>query len=166
MTSTDAETRRLGDEETGRPRRFLLVSRSPRLHLFAAISIIAAVLGGCSSGAMESQVSGRVTLDGEPIGPGIVSFVPAGEKHNPAIGAPDADGVYSLKTSRTDGLPAGHYRVSVYVHKMPPGAQPGERLMSTPSAIPDRYENVETSGLEFDVQPGSNTIDIVLTSKQ
>jgi hypothetical protein len=114
---------------------------------------------------MESQVSGHVTLDGSAAGPGIVSFVPDGAKHNPAIGSIDAGGRYSLMTSRTPGLPPGKYRVSVYIHTMPPGAQPGERLMSTPSAIPEKYENVETSGLEFDVAPGSNTIDIKLSSK-
>ena len=124
MTSAGAKTRTPRDEETGRSPRALIVFRFPRLHLFAAASIVVAVVGGCSSGTMESQVSGHVTLDSQPIGPGIVSFVPAGEKHLPAIGAPDANGAYFLKTSRTDGLPAGHYRVSVYVHKMPPSSPP------------------------------------------
>jgi hypothetical protein len=114
---------------------------------------------------MESQVAGRVTLDGAPVGPGTVSFTPEREKHNPAIGTIQADGTYSVMTNRKLGLPAGKYRVGFYIHKVPPGAQPGERLMSTPSAIPDKYENVDTSGLEFDVAPGSQTIDLPLTSK-
>ena len=166
MTSADAKSRKRRDGVSRRSHRFLSFLLFHRRHFFAATSIIVAIVGGCSRGDMESHVSGHVTLDGQPIGPGIVNFVPAGEKHLPAIGAPDANGAYTLKTSRTAGLPAGHYRVSVYVHAMPPGALPGERLGSTPSAIPARYENVETSGLEFDVQPGSNTIDIGLTSIQ
>jgi hypothetical protein len=161
MGSATTKTRR-GDKETRRTYR-LPCSKSSCLCVLL-IGLLSS-LAGCSGSGMESQVSGRVTLDSAAAGPGIVSFAPVDEKHNPAIGTIDARGRYSLKTSRTPGLPAGKYRVGVYIHTMPPGAQPGERLMSTPSAIPEKYENVETSGLTFDVQPGSNTIDIRLTSK-
>jgi hypothetical protein len=165
MDSATMKTRRVGDKETERLScSAWFLSSLSRSHCLMLVFVLS-LLVGCSGSGMESQVSGRITLDGQPIGPGIVSFVPAGGKHNPAIGAADAKGVYTLKTSRTGGLSAGHYQVSVYVHSVPPGAQPGERLMSTPSAIPEKYENVETSGLEFDVAPGSQTIDIKLTSK-
>ena len=43
---------------------------------------------------------------------------------------------------------------------------PGERsYVVAKSRIPEKYSNVETSGLEFDVESGSNTIDIPLSSK-
>jgi hypothetical protein len=106
-----------------------------------------------------------VLLDGNAVGPGVITFAPVGETHNPAIGTVEAKGSYSLATNHASGLPAGKYRASLYIHKMPPDAKPGERLMSTPSAIPAKYESVETSELEYDVAPGNNTIDITLTSK-
>jgi len=132
---------------------------------FALLSIAAAVVMGCFSRSLESEVSGVVRLDGKPLGPGAVVFAPAGDTHNPAVGSIQPDGSYFLNTGRTSGLLPGKYRVSVYVHQMPPGAKPGDRQASTPSLIPTKYETVETSGLEFDVRPGRNTIDLELASQ-
>lgn len=118
---------------------------------------------GCSQNSLESSVAGKVTLDGQPIGPGTVVFS-SGTK-NPAVGAIDVSGNYSLKTSRTAGLAAGKYRVAVSVREVPPNSQPGDRLPPGKLLHPEKYEAVETSGLEFDVVPGSNTIDLALTSQ-
>jgi hypothetical protein len=118
---------------------------------------------GCSRNSLESSVIGKVTLDGKPIGPGTVVFS-SGAK-NPAIGAIDVGGNYSLKTSRTEGLAAGRYRVAVSVREVPPNSNPSDRLPPGKLLHPEKYEAVETSGLEFDVVTGSNTIDLPLTSQ-
>jgi hypothetical protein len=120
---------------------------------------------GCSRSGMESSVSGTVSLEGKPIGPGTVSFVPSDKTQNPAVGTIQPNGSYYLKSNRVEGLPAGNYQAAVTVYE-PINLPPGERS-STPSkpVHPDRYMSPETSGLAFEVKPGSNTINIDLTSK-
>jgi hypothetical protein len=119
---------------------------------------------GCSEG-LESEVTGIVTLDGKTIGPGTVNFSPVDGKSNPAVGTIKPNGTYFLKTSREDGLRAGNYSVAVSVFEQ--SATPtGERSMAPPKLLtPEKYNTIETSGLEFEVKPGDNTIDIDLKSK-
>jgi hypothetical protein len=127
---------------------------------------LAITLAACSD-HLEAQVSGRVTLDGKPIGPGTVVFAPFDASSSPAIGAIQPDGEYFLKTSRTLGLAAGKYRGAVSVYEQPADAQRGVRqpIESSKLATPQKYLDAATSGLEFDVQPGSNVIDIELKSQ-
>jgi hypothetical protein len=133
-----------------------------RLHAILAAGILAAA--GCSGG-MESEVSGAVTLDGEPVGPGTVVFAPAEGTTNPADGAIQLDGSYFLKTSRDVGLKAGKYKASVTVFDQP-DVKPGERSMTPAKLVtPQKYADPATSGLEYEVEPGKNSIDIELTSK-
>jgi len=123
-----------------------------------------ALVTGCSKSGLESSVSGTVSLDGAAIGPGVLVFVPATGGGNPAKGAIQPNGNYELQTSNTAGLHSGKYKVSVTVLDQPPVA-PGERSMvAAKSRIPEKYNVIETSGLEFEVTSGSNTIDIELVS--
>jgi hypothetical protein len=129
--------------------------------LFAGILAVA----GCSGSGKESEVSGKVTLDGQPVGPGAVVFAPVEGQTNPADGAIQLDGSYFLKTSREVGLKPGTYNVSVSVFDQPE-VKPGERSMVPAKLItPQKYADTETSGLEFTVEPGKNDIDIGLISK-
>jgi hypothetical protein len=121
-------------------------------------------VSGCSCSDFESRVSGRVTLDGNPIGLGFLVFVPEGGETNPANGAIQSDGSYELKTANTEGLRAGKYKISVTILDQP-DVPPGERsYIVAKSRIPSKYNDITTSGLEFEVAPGSNTIDIPLSS--
>jgi hypothetical protein len=132
---------------------------------FLLILVIGVVgVSGCSGG-LESEVSGTATLDGKTIGPGTVNFSPVDGKSNPAVGTIKPNGTYFLKTSREDGLRAGNYKVAVSVFEQ--SATPtGERSMAPPKLLtPEKYNTIETSGLEFEVKPGNNTIDIELTSE-
>jgi hypothetical protein len=120
---------------------------------------------GCSGSGLESQVSGTITLDGQPVGPGTVVFAPVDGVTNPADGAIQLDGSYFLKTSREIGLKAGKYKASVSVFDQPE-VTPGVRSMTPAKLItPQKYADPATSGLEYDVEPGKNGIDIELTSK-
>lgn len=134
------------------------------ISLFAVALLLVAALG-CSD-SLEATVSGVVTLDSKPIGPGVVTFAPESGGTNPAVGAIQPNGDYFLKTSRTNGLVAGRYRVAVTVHEQPANAKPGERIM-TPSKLltPQKYAAVETSSIEYEVKRGKNSIDISLVSK-
>jgi hypothetical protein len=108
-------------------------------------------------------VTGNVSLDGNQIGPGIIIFAPVG-KGTPAIGPIESDGSYSMSTSHEAGLSAGKYKVSVSIREVPADVKRGDRPPPGKLLIPQKYEDSATSGLEFDVAPGSNSIDIDLKS--
>jgi hypothetical protein len=126
---------------------------------------VLALVSGCSRSSFESTVAGTVTLDGKTIGPGVTVFAPINDKRNPATGAIEPNGSYSLKTSRADGLAAGKYQVSVSVRELPKDFHPGDRPPPGKLLIPEKYLSNTISGLEYDVEPGSNTINIELKSK-
>jgi hypothetical protein len=119
---------------------------------------------GCNSSSQESQVVGSVKLDGDPIGPGTVVFAPVEGGRKPATGSIDADGNYSLNTSREAGLAAGKYAVAVSIREMPQNVKRGDRPPLGKLLIPEKYEQSSTSGLEYQVEPGTNTIDIELSN--
>ena len=134
--------------------------------LYVTFFIAAPAFGGCSGGSLGSNVTGVVTLDGTPIGPGVATFAPVDSKENPAIGAIQPDGSYFLKTSQERGLRPGTYQVALQIHEVPTDLVPGQRDMRQPkSRIPPKYNAVETSGLQFEVEPGSNKINIEMTSR-
>ena len=133
--------------------------RSDRVILCAVILILAS----CSGSSLESRVSGLVTLDGKPVGPGIVVFSPV-NAGKPATGSVENDGDYSLNTSRESGLSPGRYQVSLSIREVPQNIQRGDRPPPGKLLIPEKYELSTTSGLEFEVVPGRNSIDIKLSS--
>ena len=141
----------------------LAVLKCSVLRKLLVVGFLVAALIGCGRGALESEVSGTVTLDGKRIGPGVVVFSPA-EGGKPATGSIESNGSYTLKTSRELGLAAGKYAVAVSIREMPAEIKPGDRPPPGKLLIPENYEQSTTSGLEFDVQPGRNTIDIELNS--
>jgi hypothetical protein len=122
-------------------------------------------VGGCGPKSLESKVSGHVTLDGKPIGPGTINFVREGGGQNPAIGNVDRDGNYTVVTNRTTGLLSGKYKVSVGIHQQPVNLAPGAFSPPMPLVHPEKYGSTETSGLEYNVETGINTINIELVSK-
>jgi hypothetical protein len=134
--------------------------------LLGALFSTAIVTSGCSGGKLGSSVSGVVTLDGKAIGPGVTIFAPVGGKENPAVGAIQPDGSYFLKTSQEHGLRPGEYQIALQINEVPTDLVPGQRDMRPlKSRIPQKYTTVEASGLQFEVEPGSNTINIEMTSR-
>jgi hypothetical protein len=141
-----------------------LFIKAVRLNAVAAYcGVCACLLAGCSGSTQEAQVSGQVLLNGERIGPGIVVFEPMGGG-KPAVGPIDESGRYSMSTSREAGLGAGRYKAAVSVRE-PANVRPGELAPPGKLLIPEKYENSATSSLEYEVEPGSNTIDIELSSQ-
>jgi hypothetical protein len=120
------------------------------------------VCTGC--GGRPARVSGTVTLDGKPVDHGMVSFTPASGGML-ASGVIQSDGSYDLKTNRDSGLEPGEYLVAV--ESRVPGKENaiGAPPMPGPFITPERYSLTQSSGLKYQVERGSNTIDIALTSK-
>jgi hypothetical protein len=131
----------------------------------AAIVCLSATISGCG-GAYDAAASGIVTLDGQVVPRGTVSF-------NPVSGGPAAyavigeDGSYTVQTGREFGLPPGEYRVTVIANEAAAAAQsasggppPGGKAIT-----PEWYRSAETSGLQFKVEPGDNELNLELTTQ-
>ncbi|MFO0970297.1 MAG: hypothetical protein U0793_32510 [Gemmataceae bacterium] len=125
-------------------------------------ALVLAPLAGCGGGV--GDVSGVVDFGGKPVKVGDVTFY--GPDNVPHGAKLDRDGKYSIT-----GVPAGKARV-VVVSPNPKGMPtlvregkkfgPDEEDVKNWVALPKKYEDPATSGLEFDVKSGSNTIPINL----
>ena len=131
------------------------------LHWGAALWAAAGLLAGCG-GPHESSVSGTAYLDDIPLNTGNVTFYPSqgGAAVYSRIGA---DGAYELRTGDTPGLKPGEYKVTVVATETP-RAVPGSTPPIGKVITPPRYGQLEETDLLFTVGPGSNTIDLRLTS--
>jgi hypothetical protein len=89
-------------------------------------------LGGCGSGNVSmAPVTGRVTMDGQPVRNVFVVFHPLPKEGGvvaptrPAMGQVDDDGRYELSTKvKGDGAAVGNHRVSIVAvdrNARPPG---------------------------------------------
>jgi hypothetical protein len=108
-----------------------------------------------------------VTFDGQPIAGGsevhaMVCFTPVGGGP-PGIGEIDSSGHFSLATGSAAGIRPGKYLVSVSATKLIPSTTPGMPGGGRP-LTPAKYANPKESGLEADIQPGSNALDFNLQS--
>ena len=132
---------------------------------------VAAVLAvaGCSRGA--GTVSGTVTIGGQPVANGQISFVTqAGMPYTFNIAA---DGTY-----QADGLPPGEMTVLVFVPRPPSAdrvpvgksglakklaaaraAKPATAPTPTGPTVPAKYADVTTSDLRYTVTTGPQTYD-------
>ena len=122
-------------------------------------------LTGCR-GELDATVSGRVTVNGRPAPIGEVTFYPAdGDATRPTPrGMIERDGTYTLRVGARTGLPAGDYKVAVQVMDVPPPPKGTEPPAAMPLS-PPRYGDPKTSGLEFTVAPGANSIDLSLSGR-
>lgn len=133
--------------------------------LFTSALLLASFGIGCNQSPFNADVKGTVTLDGKPVPPGVVVFSAEGGGRNSSRGSIEPDGTYFLVTRHYRGIESGNYSVAVQVYELgdPPG--PGERApLNPPPLVPAKYLDIDTSGLKFTVEPGSNRIDIALTS--
>lgn len=142
-----------------------IISQTGRRVLLLAPALASLVASTGCGNKYGATANGYVTLDGEPVRDGRLTFARPGSNDIPAIGAIGDDGGYSLTTNAEAGVVPGEYRVSVQSFKPIEGLEPGERSFETPEPmVPRRYLNVKTSGLTYTVEPGSNRIDIKLTT--
>ncbi|MBI1246801.1 hypothetical protein GC197_03025 [bacterium] len=117
------------------------------------------LLIGCADS--KAELKGTVTYKGAPLNSGSILFqCESGPVENADI---QGDGTYVIS-----GLPKGPAKVSVTVSKPP---QPGPDGVITnepgtyepnPVLIPNKYSNVESSGLTVDIKESQQTFDIAL----
>ena len=129
----------------------------------------AAALAVCGCGGVDDQpetgeVTGKVTLDGQPLADATVMFKP--EQGRPSSGRTGADGTYVLQyNADTPGAKVGPHKVyiSTYVE---PRINDDTKKVEDPGVkekVPRKY-NQETT-LTADVKSGDNDLPFELTSK-
>jgi hypothetical protein len=142
------------------------------LQLFITILTLL-VLVGCGDGKLATvKVTGKVTLDGEPLAGASITFTPktTGVGH-PGYATTDASGIYKLQTSQgaaDAGTTPGDYLVAIRKVEVDPDAPPPEPGYSpkTRSVIPTRYAQPTTSELTATVEnKRSNEFNFELTSQ-
>lgn len=118
-----------------------------------------ALLAGCGGGGPGATVEGSVTLDGQPLQEGAISFVPADGK-TASAGGTITDGKYSV------AVPPGPKRVEITASKVV-GQRPAyagdpnsPMIDITKSIVPPRYNS--QSELTLEVQSGDNQKDFAL----
>lgn len=119
------------------------------------------VFVGCGS-PDQVLIEGRVTLDGQPVGPGSIVFLPETDGEATKFAAPIEDGQYRIGTER--GAKPGTFRVEISWSKKTgrqlPSADPGIMMDEMQEAIPPLY-NTQTT-LVREIKPGENIHDFDL----
>jgi hypothetical protein len=135
---------------------------------FFLLPILVLLPAGCSSGPYQvARVSGRVTLNGQPLAHASVTFQPlmSGRNHDPGPGSgafTDADGRYALKLIGTDTRGAVVGKHLVRITRVPQDNSADDRPKRLKD-LPAKYNKKTT--LEFDVSPGgTSSADFPLTS--
>jgi hypothetical protein len=128
-----------------------------------------ALLVGCSS-ATGVPVTGKVTLDGEPVENAAVMFMPSGPGQ-PATGATDKAGNFALHIGgQTDLIPPGQYQVGITKKNISGvtsadglSGEVGPQGIKEEWIVPQKYSDPKTSGLTADVQPGMKPLEFNLS---
>jgi hypothetical protein len=137
-----------------------------RATLTALLVACLVVQCGCSRRPAVVPVSGRVTLDGKPLGFGSVMIQPAaGPAARSTIGP---DGTFTASTFVPgDGAIVGPaaVRVACYEQQRPGAPPPQGELALGKSLVPEKYTQFETSGIGVTITAGMAPLEIELTSK-
>jgi hypothetical protein len=127
----------------------------------AALSLLAA-LGCGKSGRELAPVTGRVTLDGQPMPGARIRFEPEANGGSPSYGTTDQEGWYELGYKRgVEGALIGWHTV-----RIEPGAEPAGpdgKTSTRPKPLPSRYNT--QSELRREIKDEENQIDFELTSE-
>jgi len=120
--------------------------------------LVGLLLTGCDRGPAKGTVQGTVTLDGQPVDGGVITFVPADGNSQPEA-VPITAGQYTVT------MPVGDKRVEIY------WAPSGDKAADTATQgreqivqrIPTKYNSQST--LTHKVVAGEARQDFPLTSK-
>jgi hypothetical protein len=121
------------------------------------------VIVGCEARLQHPTVTGKVTLDGEPLPNAVVSFMPVDEQGSPTLAVTDRRGAYTLEqTADVPGAPAGKYtvRITTYREGRPEADPP---VAGAAEKVPAHY-NIRST-LTAEVRPGENVVDFELSSE-
>jgi hypothetical protein len=136
-----------------------------RLALLAVLSFITIGCGYKPDLPPTAEVSGTVTLDGQPLPGAMIMFLPdpkKGTKRASGVAASDEKGHFDVTTAGVKGALVGSHKIRVEARAKPKD----ETDTMPPSLIPAKYNNPSTSGLHADVKADQkNVVDLALESK-
>lgn len=137
--------------------------RSPLVLLVVCGLPLLALVSGCGKPAHIpdlGEVSGTVTLDGQPLADATVSFSPA--EGRPSFGKTDAAGQYSLSfVGDHTGAIVGPHTVRISTEQYIEREDGSTDFVK--ESVPPGYNTQST--LAVSVEPGENTFDFDLSSK-
>jgi hypothetical protein len=122
---------------------------------------------GCGGGAGElplQGISGKVTLDDQPLDRGQIVFSPEAGGAGTQAGGPISGGSYSIPQAQ--GLMPGKYSVMITGGSAVEGDpdDPAKKIKAAPDPIPPQYNARTTLKAEV-TSEGPNTFDYPLKSK-
>jgi hypothetical protein len=122
--------------------------------------ILALFLTGCGSdGPDRGVVTGKVTLNGQPLEDADVEFQP--DEGSPSYGMTDDRGHYDLMYTRDKrGAMIGEHTVRITTSTTDTDVRGNE--VAVPQRVPPKYN--AQSELIREVKPGTNTYDFELTN--
>ncbi|MBL4884819.1 MAG: carboxypeptidase regulatory-like domain-containing protein [Planctomycetaceae bacterium] len=139
--------------------------------VFSMVAVI-----GCGGGSNEElvdvvPVTGKITLNGEPLKGAAITFMPQDEgMGRPCFGATDDDGAYVIKTQDgRKGCPVGKFKVIISKFAMEDGTPVGEDPEAAALGmehLPAQYSSGEQTQLSADVPEGGKTFDFPLEVKK
>ncbi|MDO5552494.1 MAG: hypothetical protein Q4G68_01915 [Planctomycetia bacterium] len=114
--------------------------------LFCIVCVIFVAIGCTTSkSAAKIAFSGDVIMDGQGVGNAVVTLVPSAPGQEPVVMTTSPRGSFMFVAGPNGGgCPAGDYRVTV--------------TSSAAGAIPEKYADVETSGLSVSVRSGMDSV--------
>ena len=125
---------------------------------------------GCTGSGSSGMITGTVTVNGQKLKRGLVTFMPEDTKKG-VFNATIIEGKYEVS-----GVPTGLAKVVIIPGLDPPGTagNPPEGNDQAPPAkpskkedlatsVPAKYHDAATSGLELTVKSGRNDYDVNLT---
>lgn len=130
--------------------------------------VLAVAVAGCSRGYDGRQrfpLAGRVTIDGEPLDAGTISFIPQSESGQRVSGGPILDGAYAVTEEM--GANAGPYRVEIRWQKKTGkryrDRDSGDLIDERKEGLPPRFH--AQSDMSVEVSAKQTTFDFDLTKK-
>lgn len=144
------------------------MGRLPIPFLFFVPAVVSLAAAGCGYRPdlpPTAEVSGTVTLDGQPLSGAMILFVPdaqKGTKGASGVAASDEKGHFEVATAGVKGALVGFHKIRVEARAKPKN----ETDTMPPSLIPAKYNNPSTSGLSAEVKKDQkNVVDLALKSK-
>jgi hypothetical protein len=146
-------------------------TRLSAVGLLFFVTIVSVACSGCEKkGLQVVPVHGRVTMKGQPLTHGDVSFNPLTKSDKTpfkiATGRINPDGTYSLSTlAKDDGAMPGEYAVTIIYAEKRKSSDPLE--YAPPLLTPEKYVKAEATPLRASVPAGSSpmTLDFKIEDK-
>jgi hypothetical protein len=141
------------------------LSRPTRVVGIAAAVIAITATIGCGKPSHQLETApfrGKVTLDGQPLTAGYVTFVTA--RGRSSSGEIQPDGTFEMSTYQAgDGAQVGSHPVVITPVPQDVALPPGGKRVP----IPERYQRAGTSGFTAEVKPGEdNYTELKLTTEE